>query len=31
MSSDIKKGFFLILGAIAAVYIGGLIIARLPQ
>jgi hypothetical protein len=31
MSSEIKHGFFLVIGAIAAIYIGGLILARLPQ
>jgi len=29
--TDLTKGFFLILGALAALWIGGMIIARLPQ
>lgn len=31
MKTDIKRGFFLIIGALAALYIGSLVIARLPQ
>lgn len=29
--SEISKGFYLVAGAILALYIGGLILARLPQ
>ena len=29
--ADLSKGFFLVLGAIAALWIGALILGRLPQ
>lgn len=29
--TDLSKGFFLVAGAILALYIGGMILARLPQ
>jgi hypothetical protein len=29
--TEVMHGFFLVIGAIVAIYVGGLIIARLPQ
>jgi hypothetical protein len=31
LPSEAKRGFLLVIGAIAALYIGTLILARLPQ
>jgi hypothetical protein len=29
--SEVMHGFFLVIGAIAAIYVGGWILSRLPQ
>jgi hypothetical protein len=29
--TELSKAFFLVLGAIAAIWVGGMILARLPQ